>query len=149
MNFDLTDEQNLIKKTAREFAVKELLPQAIERDHKKIWPKEAVDKMANLGFMGMMVNNNWDGGGMDTISYAIAMEEIARVDASAAVIMSVNNSLVCYLLEKFGSEFIKEKYFYRVRIGPIFDMSFAEKIKDKLFLKGYNNSKIITEALSE
>ena len=110
MNFDLTDEQNLIKKTAREFAVKELLPQAIERDHKKIWPKEAVDKMANLGFMGMMVNNNWDGGGMDTISYAIAMEEIARVDASAAVIMSVNNSLVCYLLEKFGSEFIKEKY---------------------------------------
>jgi alkylation response protein AidB-like acyl-CoA dehydrogenase len=110
MNFKFTDEQKLIKSTARNFAVNELIPGAIERDEKKIWPAEAIKKMASLGFMGMMVNPKWGGGGMDTISYAIAMEEIARADASASVIMSVNNSLVCYLLEKYGSEYIKDKY---------------------------------------
>ena len=98
MDFNITDEQKLIQKTAREFAIGELLDGIIERDEKKIWPKEAVNKMAGLGFLGMMVSPQYHGGGMDAISYTIAMEEIARVDASASVIMSVNNSLVCYLL---------------------------------------------------
>jgi len=110
MNFELTEEQKLIKRTAKEFANNELAPGAVERDQTKQWPKEAVEKMADLGFMGMMVNPKWDGGGMDTISYAIAMEEVARADDSASVIMSVNNSLVCYLLQKYSSEFIKENY---------------------------------------
>ncbi|SVD04588.1 uncharacterized protein METZ01_LOCUS357442, partial [marine metagenome] len=81
-----------------------------ERDDKKIWPKEGIAKMAELGFMGMMTDQKWSGEGMDTISYTIAMEEISRVEASAGVVMSVNNSLVCYLLEKFASNHIKEKY---------------------------------------
>ena len=110
MNFKLTEEQRLIKKTARDFALKELAPGVIERDENKIWPSEAVKIMGNLGFMGMMVSPKWSGGGMDTISYAIAMEEISRIDASASVIMSVNNSLVCYLLEKYSSDYIKDTY---------------------------------------
>ena len=110
MQFDLTEEQQMIRQTAREFAINELAPGVIERDEKKIWPKEGIKKMAELGFLGMMVSPKWDGGGMDVISYALAMEEISRVDASAAVVMSVNNSLVCFLLEKFGSDFQKEKY---------------------------------------
>jgi alkylation response protein AidB-like acyl-CoA dehydrogenase len=110
MNFLLTEEQKMIRKTAREFAINELAPGVVERDEKKIWPREAIQKMGKLGFMGMMTSNQWDGAGMDVISYALAMEEIARVDASASVVMSVNNSLVCYLLEKFGSDFQKEKY---------------------------------------
>ena len=110
MNFQLTEEQILIQKTAREFSGNELAPGVVERDEKKIWPREGIAKMAELGFMGMMVDPKWDGGGMDTVSYTIAMEEISRVEASSGVIMSVNNSLVCYLLEKFGSEYLKEKY---------------------------------------
>ena len=110
MNFQLTEEQKLIHKTAREFADAELVPGAIERDEKKIWPKEAINKMAELGFMGIMVDPKWNGGGMDTISYTIAMEEISRADASAGVIMSVNNSLVCFLLEKYASDMLKETY---------------------------------------
>ena len=110
MNFQLTEEQILIQKTAREFADTELAPGVVERDDKKIWPKEGVAKMAELGFMGMMTDPKWNGEGMDTISYTIAMEEISRVEASAGVVMSVNNSLVCYLLEKFASNHIKEKY---------------------------------------
>ena len=110
MNFSLTEEQKMIQKTAREFAINELAPGVIERDEKKIWPREAIQKMGKLGFMGMMTSTQWDGAGMDVISYALTMEEIARVDASASVVMSVNNSLVCYLLEKFGSDFQKEKY---------------------------------------
>jgi len=110
MNFQLTEEQILIQKTAREFADNELAPGAVERDDKKIWPREGVKQMGELGFMGMMVDPKWDGGGMDSISYTIAMEEISRVEASSGVIMSVNNSLVCYLVEKFGSENLKEKY---------------------------------------
>ena len=110
MNFSLTEEQQMIRKTAREFAINELAPGVVERDEKKIWPREAIQKMGELGFMGMMAPIEWDGGGMDVISYALAMEEIARVDASASVVMSVNNSLVCYLLEKFGNDFQKEKY---------------------------------------
>jgi len=110
MNFQLTEEQILIQKTARKFADTELAPGVVERDDKKIWPKEGIAKMAGLGFMGMMTEQKWNGEGMDTISYTIAMEEISRVEASAGVVMSVNNSLVCYLLEKFASNHIKEKY---------------------------------------
>ena len=110
MNFQLTEEQILIQKTARAFADNELAPGVVERDDKKIWPREGVKQMGELGFMGMMVDQKWDGGGMDSISYTIAMEEISRVEASSGVVMSVNNSLVCYLLEKFGSDFLKEKY---------------------------------------
>ena len=110
MNFQLTEEQILIQKTARAFADNELAPGVVERDEKKIWPREGVKQMGELGFMGMMVDPKWDGGGMDSISYTIAMEEISRVEASSGVVMSVNNSLVCYLLEKFGSDFLKEKY---------------------------------------
>jgi len=110
MNFSLTEEQQMIRKTAREFAISELAPGVVERDEKKIWPREAIQKMGELGFMGMMTPIEWDGGGMDVISYSLAIEEIARVDASASVVMSVNNSLVCFLLEKFGSNFQKEKY---------------------------------------
>ena len=110
MNFQLTEEQILTQKTAREFADNELAPGVVERDEKKIFPKEGIKQMADLGFMGMMVDPKWSGGGMDSISYTIAMEEISRVEASSGVVMSVNNSLVCYLLEKFGSDFLKEKY---------------------------------------
>ena len=110
MNFQLTEEQILIQKTARQFADTELAPGVVERDDKKIWPKEGVAKMAELGFMGMMTDPKWNGEGMDTISYTIAMEEISRVEASASVVMSVNNSLVCYLLEKFASDHINGKY---------------------------------------
>ena len=110
MNFQLTEEQILIQKTAREFSDNELAPGVVERDEKKIWPREGIAKMAELGFMGMMVDPKWDGGGMDAVSYTIAMEEISRGDASAGVGMSVNNSLVCFLLEKFANDTIKKTY---------------------------------------
>jgi len=110
MNFNLTEEQLLVQNTAKEFAVAEIVPGAVERDEKKIWPREAIQKMGELGFMGMMVSEKWGGGGMDAVSYALAMEEISIADASASVVMSVNNSLVCYLLEKFASDELKEKY---------------------------------------
>ena len=117
MNFNLTDEQKIIQNTAREFALSEILPGVVDRDEKKIWPKEIISKMGELGFMGMMVDNKWNGSGLDTMSYTIVMEEIARVDASSAVVMSVNNSLVCYLLEKYGSDFLKDKYLKRLANG--------------------------------
>ncbi len=117
MNFQLTEEQILIQKTAREFADNELAPGVVERDEKKIFPKEGIKQMADLGFMGMMVEPKWGGGGMDSISYTIAMEEISRVEASSGVVMSVNNSLVCYLLEKFASDHLKEKYLKSLASG--------------------------------
>ena len=117
MKFDFTEEQKLIKKTSREFAEIELMPDVVKRDEEKIWPKEAIGKMAELGFLGMMAAPEWNGGGMDTISYVIAMEEISRIDASAAVVMSVNNSLVCYLIEKYASTFLKEKYLKQLTTG--------------------------------
>ena len=110
MNFEITEEHKLIQKTARDFAINELQPEVLKRDEEKIWPKEAVSKMADLGFLGIMVDPKYGGGGMDTIAYTIAMEEIARVDPAASVIMSVNNSLVCSLLSHFGNDFQKEKY---------------------------------------
>tara|TARA_B110000014_G_scaffold264438_1_gene266019 strand:- start:11732 stop:12871 length:1140 start_codon:yes stop_codon:yes gene_type:complete len=117
IDFNLSEEQILIQKTARDFAKNELFEGAVSRDDKKLWPKEQVKKMGELGFLGMMVNQKWDGGGMDSISYAIAMEEIAAIDASASVIMSVNNSLVCYLIENFGDDFQKEKYLKNLASG--------------------------------
>ncbi len=117
MKFDFTEEQILIKKTAKDFADIELAPGVIERDDKKIWPKEQINKMADLGFLGMMVSSDWNGSGMDAVSYCLAMEEISRVDASAGVVMSVNNSLVCYLLEKYGSNYIKENYLKDLALG--------------------------------
>ena len=117
LDFNLSEEQRLLQQTARDFAINELSAGVIDRDENKIWPKEQISKMAELGFLGMMVNPKWQGGGMDTISYSIAMEEIAAVDASAAVVMSVNNSLVCYLIEYFGNEFQKDKYLKRLAVG--------------------------------
>ena len=117
MNFDLTEEQQFIRKTAREFAVNELVEGAVERDQNKIWPQEQINMLSGMGFMGMMVDPAWGGGGLDTISYSIVMEEIARADASCSVVVSVNNSLVCYLLEKYGSNHIKEKYLKDLAIG--------------------------------
>tara|TARA_B110000263_G_scaffold249519_1_gene267367 strand:+ start:410 stop:1549 length:1140 start_codon:yes stop_codon:yes gene_type:complete len=119
MNFDLTEEHILIQQTARDFAQNELLPGVLERDENKIWPREAISKMGELGFMGMMVSPDYNGGGMDTISYVIAMEEIAKVDAAASVVMSVNNSLVCTLLEKYGDAFQKEKYLSKLSKGKL------------------------------
>ena len=119
MNFDLTQEHKLIQKTARDFAQNELLPGVLERDENKIWPKDAISKMGELGFMGMMVSPDYNGGGMDTVSYVIAMEEIAKVDAAASVVMSVNNSLVCTLLEKYGDTFQKEKYLSKLSTGQL------------------------------
>ena len=119
MNFELNEEHRLIQKTSREFAQNELLPEVLKRDEEKIWPKDAVKKMADLGFMGIMVDQKYGGGGMDTISYTIAMEEIAKVDAAASVIMSVNNSLVCSLLSKFGNEFQKDKYLKKLSKGEL------------------------------
>ena len=117
MNFELNDEQKIIQKTAREFALTEILPGVIDRDEKKIWPANIIKQMGELGFMGMMVDQKWDGSGLDTISYTIVMEEIARVDASSAVVMSVNNSLVCYLLQKYGSDSIKDLYLKKLATG--------------------------------
>ena len=95
LNLNLTDEQLLVKQTAREFAESYLEPGVIERDDKSITPLSEIKEMGKLGFLGMMVPEEWNGSGMDTFSYVLAMEEISRIDASAGVIMSVNNSLVC------------------------------------------------------
>jgi alkylation response protein AidB-like acyl-CoA dehydrogenase len=119
MNFDLSEEQELIKQSAREFAVKELWPGVIDRDEKQEFPVEQIKKMGTLGFLGMMVDPRYGGGGMDTVSYVLAMEEISKIDASAGVIMSVNNSLVCWGIEKYGTEFQKEKYLTRLASGEI------------------------------
>ena len=119
MKFDLTEEHLMIRGAARDFAQNELLPGVIERDENQKFPSEQVKKMAELGFMGMMVSPDYGGGGMDTISYVLAMEEISKVDASAAVIMSVNNSLVCWGLETYGSQEQKDKYLRRLATGEI------------------------------
>jgi len=110
MNFDFTEEQLMIQESARDFAQNEIAPTAVERDIKAEFPSEIIKKMGELGFMGMMVSPEYGGAGMDTISYVLAMIEISKVDASVGVIMSVNNSLVCWGLEDYGSEFIKKKY---------------------------------------
>jgi len=119
MNFQLTEEQLAVQKAARDFAQTELLPGVIERDAHQKFPAEQIKQMGQLGFMGMMVDPKYNGGGMDTISYTLAMEEISKVDASASVCMSVNNSLVCWGLERFGTEEQKEKYLKRLAAGEI------------------------------
>lgn len=110
MNFELTEEQLMIQQAARDYAQRELIQDVLERDEKGIFPEQHVKNLAELGFMGMMVDPEYDGGGMDTVSYVLAMEELSKVDASASVIVSVNNSLVCYGLQKFGSEEQKQIY---------------------------------------
>ncbi|WP_421919502.1 acyl-CoA dehydrogenase [Marinifilum sp.] len=110
MNFEFTEEQLMIRDAARDFAQRELLPGVIERDEKAIYPTEQVKKLGELGFLGMLVGVDYDGGGMDTISYVLAMEEISKIDSSVSVIMSVNNSLVCWGVEKYGTEKQKQKY---------------------------------------
>jgi alkylation response protein AidB-like acyl-CoA dehydrogenase len=110
MNFELTEEQLMIQQAAKDFAIAECLPGVIERDELQKFPKDQILKLADLGFMGMMVKPEYGGSGLDTVSYVLAMEEISKVDASTSVCMSVNNSLVCYGLEAFGSEAQKQQY---------------------------------------
>jgi len=110
MNFDFTEEQLMIQESARDFAQNEIAPTAVERDINAQFPTEIIKKMGELGFMGMMVSPEFGGTGMDTISYVVAMIEISKVDASVGVIMSVNNSLVCWGLEEYASDYLKQKY---------------------------------------
>lgn len=110
MNFELSEEHLMIQKAARDFAKDELLPGVIERDEHQKFPAEQMKKLGELGFLGMMVDTKYGGSGMDTISYVLAMEELSKVDASASVVVSVNNSLVCWGLETFGNEEQKQKY---------------------------------------
>ncbi|MBG7610953.1 acyl-CoA dehydrogenase [Polaribacter sp. BAL334] len=117
MNFSLTEEHLLIRDAAREFAQTELLPGVIERDNKQEFPQELVRKMGELGFMGIMVDPKYGGSGMDTISYVLIMEELSKIDASASVMVSVNNSLVCYGLEAYGTETQKQKYLTKLATG--------------------------------
>ena len=119
MNIELSEEHIMIRNAARDFAQNELKPGVIERDEHQKFPHEQVKKMAELGFMGMMVSPKYGGGGMDTISYVLAIEEISKVDASASVIMSVNNSLVCWGLEAFGTEEQKQKYLVPLAKGEL------------------------------
>jgi alkylation response protein AidB-like acyl-CoA dehydrogenase len=119
MDFNLTEEQLMIRDAARDFAQTELLPGVIERDEKQQFPAEQIKKMGELGFLGMMVDPKYGGSGLDTVSYVLAMEEISKIDASASVVMSVNNSLVCWGLEKFGSEEQKQKYLIPLAKGEI------------------------------
>src|SRR6266567_2917964 len=110
MDFQFSEEQLMIRQAARDFAVNECLPGVIERDELQKFPKEQIMKLADLGFMGMMVSPDYGGAGLDTVSYVLAMEEISKVDASVSVCMSVNNSLVCYGIEAYGTEEQKRKY---------------------------------------
>ena len=117
MNFELTEEQIAVKEAARDFAQNVLKPGVIERDNLQKFPAEEIKQLAELGFMGMMVDPKYGGSGMDTLSYVLAMEEISKVDASTSVCMSVNNSLVCWGIEKFGTEEQKQKYLVPLATG--------------------------------
>ncbi|MEP2935855.1 MAG: acyl-CoA dehydrogenase [Gilvibacter sp.] len=117
MDFTLTEEHLMIRDAARDFAKTELLPGVIERDNKQEFPAREVKMMGELGFLGMMVDPAYNGGGMDTVSYVLAIEELSKVDASASVVMSVNNSLVCYGIQAYGSEEQKQKYLTRLATG--------------------------------
>ncbi|MGA0556967.1 acyl-CoA dehydrogenase [Larkinella sp. VNQ87] len=119
LNFNLTEEHRAVQEAARDFAQQELLPGVVERDNAARFPAEQVRRMGELGFLGMMVSPDYGGGGMDTVSYVIAMEEISKVDASSSVIMSVNNSLVCWGLEAFGTEEQKQKYLVPLAMGEV------------------------------
>ncbi len=117
MDFSLTEEHLMIRDAARDFAQTELLPGVIERDNAQTFPDELVRKMGELGFMGIMVDPKYGGSGMDAISYVLIMEELSKIDASASVMVSVNNSLVCYGLEAFGTEEQKQKYLTKLATG--------------------------------
>lgn len=119
MQFELTEEHLMIRQAARDFAQNELKPGVIERDEHQKFPAEQIKKLGELGFMGMMVSPEYGGSGMDAISYSIVMEELSKVDASASVVVSVNNSLVCYGLEKYGSEAQKQKYLVPLAQGDV------------------------------
>ncbi|AUD02262.1 acyl-CoA dehydrogenase [Spirosoma pollinicola] len=117
LNFNLSEEHLAVQEAARDFAQNELFPGIVERDNEARFPAEQVKRMGELGFLGMMVSPDYGGGGMDTVAYVLAMEEISKIDASASVVMSVNNSLVCYGLEAFGTEEQKQKYLTRLASG--------------------------------
>jgi alkylation response protein AidB-like acyl-CoA dehydrogenase len=117
VEFNLSEEQILIRNSAREFAKAELLPGVIERDELQNFPDNLVKKMGDLGFMGIMVDPEFGGSGMDTLSYVLIIEELSKIDASASVIASVNNSLVCYGIEKFGNKKQKNKYLTKLSTG--------------------------------
>jgi len=119
MDFQLTEEQKMIQQAARDYANRELILDVLERDAKSIYPARHVKALAELGFMGMMVDPKYDGSGMDTVSYVLAMEELSKVDASVSVIVSVNNSLVCYGLEEYGTEEQKQKFLRPLARGEI------------------------------
>lgn len=119
MHFNLTEEQLMIRQAARDFAQTELKPGVIERDEHQKFPAGQIKKLGELGFMGMMVSPKYGGSGMDAISYSLVMEELSKVDASASVVVSVNNSLVCYGLERFGSEDQKQKYLVPLASGQL------------------------------
>ncbi len=110
MNFELTQEQLIVQQAARDYAQRELIKDVLERDEKATFPAHHIKNLSELGFMGMMVDPKYDGCGMDTVSYIVAMEEISKIDSSVGVIMSVNNSLICYGLQKYGTEGQKQKY---------------------------------------
>ena len=117
MDFKLTEEQEMIRQAARDFAQTELKPGVIERDENELFPKEEVKKMGEMGFLGMMTSPEYGGGGMDTISYVLVMEELSKVDSSCSVIVSVNNSLVCWGIETYGNKEQKEKYLPKLTSG--------------------------------
>jgi alkylation response protein AidB-like acyl-CoA dehydrogenase len=117
MHFELSEEQLMIQQAARDFAQQELKPGVIERDEHQKFPAEQVKKLGELGFLGMMVSEKYNGSGLDAISYVLVMEELSKIDASASVVVSVNNSLVCYGLEAYGNEFQKEKYLKPLAAG--------------------------------
>jgi len=117
MDFTLNETHLMIRETARKFAEERLAPGTIDRDEKEEFPAEAIRELGELGFMGMMVPEEWNGAGLDTISYVLAMEEISRIDASCGVIMSVNNSLVCYGVNRFGTEDQKARYLRDLAAG--------------------------------
>jgi alkylation response protein AidB-like acyl-CoA dehydrogenase len=119
MDFELTEEQKMIRQSARDYAQRELIKDVLERDAKAEYPAHHVKALAELGFLGMLVDTKYDGGGMDTVSYVLAMEEFSKVDSSVSVIMSVNNSLVCYGIEEFGTEEQKEKFLKPLARGEI------------------------------
>src|SRR5210317_543601 len=119
MNFNLSEEHLMIRDAARDFTQSELLPGVIERDDKQEFPAQQIKQLGELGFMGMMVSPDYGGSGLDTLSYVLTMEELSKVDASASVVVSVNNSLVCWGLETYGSEEQKEKYLKRLATGEI------------------------------
>ncbi|QKJ32215.1 acyl-CoA dehydrogenase [Mucilaginibacter mali] len=119
MHFEFTEEQIMIRQAARDFAQNELKPGVIERDEHQKFPAEQVKKLGELGFLGLMTSPNYGGSGMDAVSYVLAMEELSKVDASASVVVSVNNSLVCYGLEKYGNEEQKQKYLVPLASGEV------------------------------